>query len=153
MTVIAYKSGVIAADSRTTNGNGTVSLCEKLFRKRVSRREVIIGTAGDDYLGMVFVDWYRGILDTKFEQPPEILRDAHLEEDFHVMILERGKVYTANHLCRPIEVLEPFHAIGSAALGAMTCMYGGMSARRAVELTCLVDPTCSLPVKTMRMPK
>jgi hypothetical protein len=152
MTVIAYRAGIIAADSRTTSDNGTVTQCEKLYRKKVGKREIIIGTAGNDYLGMVFVDWYKGV-QTDFAQPPEILRDAHLDEDFEVVILERGHVYTANHLCRPIKVITPFHAIGCGALGAWTAMAGGASARRAVELTCMYDPYCAPPVVTMRMPK
>lgn len=156
MTVIAYRSGIIAADSRETiegeAGGISFQSCQKLFRKRIGRREVIIGTAGGSYLGMLFVDWYKG-LEFNAIQTPEALRDAHLEEDFEVMILERGKVYTANHICRPIEAVDRFVAIGCGRKGALTAMHAGASAKRAVELTCLVDPYCAPPVITMRMPK
>ena len=39
VTTIAYRSGIVAADSRETwssdEGGTSVALCEKLFRKRV----------------------------------------------------------------------------------------------------------------------
>ena len=151
MTTLAYRAGIIAADSFETYsgeaGGTSLGLCEKLFRKRVGRRDVVIGTAGGSYLGMVFVDWYG--TDAK---PPAVLVDAHLDEDFDVLILDRGKVFTANHLCRPVEVIEPFIAIGSGrkvALGALEC---GASARRAVEIAARRDPYTGGPIKTMAMP-
>ena len=152
VTTIAYRSGVIAADSRETwssdEGGTSVALCEKLFRKRVGKREVIIATSGGSYLGMVFVDWFGDIP----REPPSILRDAHLDEDFTVLVLDRGKVYTANHLCRLVEVIEPFIAIGSGRKAAMAAMHCGRSAREAVAIACKVDPYTAPPIKTMAMP-
>lgn len=151
MTTICYRANIIAADSRETWGSeagGTsVGNCEKLFRKRVGKRDVVIGTAGGSYLGMVFVDWYGSTA-----EPPPILRDAHLDEDFDVLILDRGKVYTANHLCRPILVVDPFIAIGSGRKAALAAMYCGRSAREAVSIACKVDPYSAPPIVTMTMP-
>lgn len=157
MTTIAYRAGIIAADSRETwsseAGGSSVANCEKLFRKRVGRngtkRDVVIGTAGHSYLGMVFVDWFDG---TNGRLPPEILRDAHLDEDFDVMVLDRGKIYTANHLCRLIEVIDPFIAIGSGRKAALAAMHCGRGAREAVAIACRIDPYSAPPIKTMAMP-
>ena len=151
MTTIAYRAGIIAADSRETwesdVGGVSVGSCEKLFRKRVGKRDVVIGTAGGSYLGMVFVDWYGSN-----GEVPVILRDAHLDEDFDVLILDRGKVYTANHLCRPIEVIDSFIAIGSGRKAALAAMHCGRSAREAVAVACKIDPFSALPITTMTMP-
>ena len=148
MTTIAYKAGIIAADSRETYctdaGGSTVSRCEKLFRKKVGRREVIIGTAGGTYAGMLFVDWYGSGKDR-----PAVLTDLDLEEDFDVLILEHGKVFTCNHLCRPVEVLDPFCAIGSGRKAALAAMHCGRSAREAVRIACLLDPYSAPPIVTM----
>lgn len=151
MTIITYRAGVIAADSRQgLGGDGTFDHCEKLFRKLLSKpkREVIIGTAGDAYLGMVFVDWYG----SSGAPPPFILTGADLEEDFEVLILDRGKVYTANHLCRPIRVTTPFCAIGSGCEAALAAMHAGADARAAAVIACKVNSTCGLPIVTMPMP-
>jgi ATP-dependent protease HslVU (ClpYQ) peptidase subunit len=152
VTTIAYRNHVIAADSRETvdsdAGGTTIGQCEKLFRKRVGKRDIVIGTAGGSYLGMVFVDWFDGTA----KEPPSILRDAHLDEDFDVLILDRGKVYTANHLCRPIEVVSPFTAIGSGRKAALAAMHCGRGAREAVAIACKVDPFSAPPIVTMTMP-
>lgn len=151
MTTIAYRNGIIAADSRETweseAGGTTYGPTEKLFRKRVGKRDVIIGTAGGSYLGMVFFDWYGTA-----GEPPSILRDAHLEEDFDVLILDRGKVLTANHLCRAIEVIAPFTAIGSGRKAALAAMHCGRTAKEAVAIACKVDPFSAPPIVTMTMP-
>lgn len=159
MTTIAYRAGVIAADSRETYqteaGGATVNTCEKLFRKRVGRDDYILGTAGGSYLGMIFVDWFPGI--KACQQPesggklPEILRDAHLEEDFDVLIVSRRGIYTVNHLCRPILCLDAFVAIGSGRKAALGAMHAGSTAKRAVEIACKVDPYSAPPVRTMRL--
>ena len=152
MTTIAYRANIIAADSRETwdsdAGGTSIGNCEKLFRKRVGKREVIIGTAGGSYLGMIFVDWFGDL----GKEPPTILRDAHLDEDFDVLVLDRGKVYTANHLCRLIEVIDPFIAIGSGRKAALAAMHCGRSAREAVAIACKVDPYTAPPIVTMTMP-
>ena len=152
MTTIAFKANTIAADSRETweseAGGASVGSCEKLFRKKVGRREVVIGTAGGSYLGMVFVDWF----DASGKEPPPILRDAHLDEDFSVLVLDRGKVYTANYLCRLVEVIDPFTAIGSGRKAALAAMYCGRSAREAVAVACKIDPYSAPPIVTMTMP-
>lgn len=157
MTTIAYRSGIIAADSRETweseAGGASYQRCEKLFRKKIGRRDVVIGTAGGSYLGMVFVDWYPGIAKVApgSGQPPEILRDAHLEEDFECVILEGEHVYTVNHLCRPVRCIEPFVAVGSGRKAAMAAMHMGANAKRAVEIACKIDPYSALPIVTMRL--
>lgn len=146
MTTIAYKAGLIAADSRETDGN-TVGVCEKLFRKRVGKRDVVIATAGGSYAGMLFFDWFGS-----GKEPPSILSTLNLEEDFDVLILDRGKVYTANHLCRPIEVITPFIAIGSGDMAALAAMHCGRGAREAVRIACKIDPYSAAPIVTMSMP-
>lgn len=151
MTTIAYKAGIIAADSRETYttdaGGSTVNRCEKLFRKKVGKRDVIIGTAGGSYASMIFVDWYGS-----GKPPPEVLLDLDLEEDFDVLILDHGKVFTCNHLCRPVEVIDPFCAVGSGRKAALAAMHCGRSAREAVRIACLIDPYSALPLTTMSVP-
>lgn len=155
MTTIAYRDGVLAADSRETweseAGGASYSNCEKLFRKVVGRREYLIGTAGGSYLGMVFVDWFKGI-GAGFDEPPSILRDAHLEEDFDVLIVARDGVYTANHLCRPVRSAgNRFVAIGSGRKAALAAMFMGASAAKAVAIACKVDPFSAPPIVAMRL--
>lgn len=151
MTTIAYRAGIIAADSRCTwdgdAGGTSIMRCTKLFRKRVGKRDVVLATAGAVYSAMTFVDWYGS-----GKEPPDCLTQMSTDEDFDVVILDRGKVYIVNHYCRPIEEEAPFFAVGSgrkAALGALHC---GRTAKGAVEIACLVDPYTAPPIVTMAMP-
>lgn len=151
MTTIAYKAGIIAADSRETcedeSAGVTTNRCEKLFRKRVGKRDVVIATAGDSYSGMLFVDWYG----TGKDAPASLLA-LDSDQDFDVLILDRGKVLVANHLCRSIEVIDPFCAIGSGRKAALAAMHCGRSAREAVRIACLLDPYSAPPIVTMSVP-
>jgi len=149
MTSIAYRDGVFAADSRETweseAGGTVIRTCQKLFRKRIGKRDVVIATAGGTYAGMIFVDWYGSS-----KPVPEILADLDTEEDFAVLVHDRGKLFHANHLCRLVEVQDPFTAVGSGYKAALAAMHCGRSAREAVRIACLLDPYSSLPIATMR---
>lgn len=154
MTTIAYRNGVMAADSQTstdTEGGGARYFkCVKLYRKFAGQpNEAILGTAGETFSGLVFVDWYG----TGKDAPENLI---HGDADFTVIVLTRvdGKhVLTEfDKWCRGDEIIEPFYAVGSGAKGALVAMHCGKSAQCAVEITCLVDTYSRLPVHTMKLP-
>jgi hypothetical protein len=159
MTTIAFRAKIFAADSCQTvssdAGGTSVEQCEKLFRFRTGgkRREVVVATAGGSELGMVFVDWLKRTGGAGAGDPPVILRDAHLEEDFTVLVWDRGRLYTANHLCRLIEVVMPygFTAIGCGRKAALGALMMGASAHRAVQVAAAFDPYTRAPIRTMRV--
>lgn len=134
MTTIAYRNGIVASDTAETGEDGTQVACEKLFRKRIGRRNIVIATAGSSYSGMVFVDWYGS-----GNEVPTQLSELDLAEDFEVFVFDHGKVYTANHLCRLVEVIEPYAAIGSGRCAALAAMDCGKSAREAVRIAAKRD--------------
>jgi ATP-dependent protease HslVU (ClpYQ) peptidase subunit len=135
VTTIAFRDGIIAADSRETWDDSSYNTCEKLFVKRVGRRDVVIGTAGGSFSGMVFVDWYGSGAPV-----PEMLATLDLEEDFCVLVIDRGDAYVANHLCRLVKTVDRFVAIGSGRQAALAAMHCGKSAKDAVEVAKKVDP-------------
>lgn len=153
MTTIAYRAGVIAADSRETisgeQGGDRFFHCEKLFRKNFTRgrkkHEAIIATAGETSPGMVFVDWYGS-----GKPAPDLFIEG--EADFTCLVLTTEGLREYDKYCRGIEVVHPeFYAVGSGSMAAMAAMYAGASARRAVEIACLVSPGSGPPVVTMRL--
>jgi len=152
MTTIAYKDGVVAADSRETwdseAGGASYHKCAKLFRKKLKNRDVVIATAGATYSGMVFVDWYGS--DTPAPDHLTMIEDS--DKDFDALILDSGKLYQVNHMCRPVEIVDGFIAIGSGRKSALAAMHCGKSAEEAVRIACLIDPYSAPPVYTARMP-
>lgn len=144
MTTIAYRDGVVAADSAETGVDGVIMRCDKLFRKKFGKRNIVIATAGDTYSGMVFVDWYGS-----GKPAPGTLTSLGADEDFEVLVFDRGEVWTCNHLCCLVEVIEPYVAIGSGRAHAVTAMDCGRSAKEAVRLACLRNSYSRLPISTM----
>ena len=141
MTTIAYRDGILAADSWATYsseaGGARRHVCTKLYRKTVGEgkktREVIIGTAGESAPACVFVDWFGS------GRPiPEVL--LQLGGDFACLVLTHDGLFEADVYCRLDRVQEEFFAIGSGAKAALAAMHCGKSAIEAVRIAARIDP-------------
>ena len=146
MTTIVVVGNVMAADSRvtvTTEDGGTrMFRCQKIYRKKVGRREVLIGTAGQAAPSMLFVEWLGS-----GRPRPDILVNG--DADFSCLVLYRdGSMFEYDAWCQPERILEPFYAIGSgakAALGALHAMQK-RDARKACAIACKIDPCSGPPI-------
>src|SRR5690242_20657946 len=155
MTTIAYKNGVIAADSRVTvesEGGGARNFdTKKLFRKTVQidgqPTDVILATAGESAPGSLFVEaWGTG---KSLAEIRELF--AYSEPDFTILVVSPKGLFEVDRWCVLEPVYEPFYAIGSGSKIAMGAMEAGASAQKAVEIACKRDPFTALPVVTMRL--
>lgn len=140
MTTVAYKDGTLAADSRATLTDGTMSNRTVKLWKIVSKVDpvkgrVILAIAGDLYGGLLFHDWLKA-----GNEPNLHGRGVEDGTDFDALILHRSGLYAANRLCRVEKITEPYWAIGSGRLAAMTAMYCGKKAPEAVKIAGLFDP-------------
>lgn len=149
MTTIAFREGIIAADSQYTYeseaGGNRKHPCPKLFRKTIKSGEsVIIATQGDGSAGLVFVDWYGS-----GKKPPVVI--SHNLPDFTCLVLRKGGLFEYDAYCRPYEITLPFYAIGSGANAALGAMHMGASAVQAVEIACQIDSYSMGPVVEMRL--
>lgn len=140
MTTIAYRDGILAADSRVTygeEGSARIHTCKKLFRKKVTQGkksfDVIIATAGESAPGMLFVDWYG----TGKPIPDTFL---HLGGDFLCLVLTPSGLFEFDVYCRGEEVNDDFYAIGSGAKAALGALWCGKSAVEAVRIASRIDP-------------
>ncbi len=153
MTTIATRGGVIAADSQTTvqtdEGGSRKFRCEKLYPvlDDKGRKVAIIGTAGESFSSLVFVDWYRA--GAKADAKPSELIDG--DADFTCVVLTRSGLYEYDKWCRGERILNRFYAVGSGAKAALGAMYMGANARQAVKIACKVDPYSAGPIVTMRL--
>jgi hypothetical protein len=141
MTTIAYRDGIIAADSRltyaTVGGGSRKHVCTKLYRKRITEGrktfDVIIATAGEASPSLIFVDWYGS-----GEPIPDMLKIQG--GDFTCLILRPDGLYEADVYCRPDKILDSFFAVGSGAKEALAAMHCGKSAMQAVGIAARIDP-------------
>jgi hypothetical protein len=140
MTIIAYKDGFLAAESRITlygekdKGTCCFDRSPKLFRKFAGTpRECIIGTAGESDPGNKFIAWYG---ERKSKKCPE-MKGAHL------LVLDSSGLWEWDGSDTPDQVLDDYYAVGCAtkiALGAL--FIPGVTAEQAVHACIAHDPYC-----------
>jgi hypothetical protein len=149
MTCIAYRDGIIAADSQETDGNNIKTPCQKLFRiAKGKNKGHILATQGASFSGMVFVDWYAGAR----EEMPSSDRDLIDSDDaFGILLLTPKGLFEVDKSCRPVPISTSFYAIGDGGPIAMGAMEMGASARRAVAAACKWNIHCSGPVAWMEL--
>jgi ATP-dependent protease HslVU (ClpYQ) peptidase subunit len=140
MTTIAYRDGVLAADSRLTVDYGSGArkhTTKKLFRKRITEGkksyDVIIATAGESSPGMVFLDWYGS-----GKPIPDMF--LHMGGDFTCLVLTPKGLYEYDVYCRGELIEEEFYAVGSGSMAALAAMHCGKSAVEAVRIASRIDP-------------
>jgi len=144
MTTVAYRGGIMAADSRVTYDSEAAGSrffrTEKLFRKGKD----IIGLAGESEPGLIFLDWYGSN-----KAPPDALVDGGA--DFTALVLTRKGLFEYGKYCRGERVLEPFYAIGSGCKAALGAMHMGADAARAIRIACKVDTYSGTPIVVMKL--
>ena len=136
MTTIAYRDGVLAADSRSEDSCTKVFCFPKIYK--VAGR--LVGMAGCVSKGQEFLEWLRA--------GGERLK---IDEDrmSAIALLEDGSVEVYEDTTFWLD-LPPgeFYAVGSGAAAALAAMHCGKSAAEAVEIACRVDPSSEGPVVT-----
>ena len=134
MTTVAYRDGVMAADSQADSG-GLLRIRQKLHRVG----EEIIGSSGNSMDIMAFVKWWRSGNDLM--ALPEFRsygRDSD-PPDFVALVLSAAGLELWNEYFEPLPILDEFFAIGSGAAAAIAAMHMGADAPKAVEIAALVD--------------
>lgn len=143
MSVIAFKHGVLAADSRAYGGNWQASPGQKTKihlladGSRVGITSAAIGTPER------FLAWLRAGAD-----PAKWTGDK--PECRALMVKPSGEVFLASdsvHFSGPIT--SDCYAIGSGCDFAMGAMLAGASSEEAVRIACRLDPHCGEPVMTL----
>lgn len=139
MTVIAVRSGEMAADSRFS-AEGLIFKGTKIFRKN----DALIGIAGDVEPAMIFVEWYG----SAGPAPPELL-SANAE--FSALVLSKAGLFEFDKWCKGLKVQGRFYAIGSGAAVALGALQMGADATVAARVACKFDSNCGLPIITMSL--
>lgn len=130
MSTIAFRRGIMAADSRGTSGDIIRGKVRKLYQLADGR---VVGIAGDVGYEPEFIAW----LDDGAK--PENRPDFSGASSFSALVgsTEGFVVYGRELRCQVIGA--DFYAIGSGNEIALGAMAMGASARRAVELACDFD--------------
>ena len=142
MTTIAFKDGIMAAESCQTHSYIDQVLCKKIF------------VVGNDLIGLAgtltdfpkFLNWYE-ISRKEDEKNP---RSIKIEiEDIHALVWRKGKLYFYDEQCIAIPMVGTTAAIGSGSAYAMGAMLSNSSAAEAVKIACKLDPCSNPPIYTL----
>jgi hypothetical protein len=139
MTTIAYRWGVLAADSRMMLG-GWKSPYDATKLHRLPDGTVC-GVVGEYSLGIAFVEWLQS---REVDGRPSLegASVVHLAKDGTITVHEGGGAF-------PIGKPD-FGAWGSGMPAALAAMHMGADARKAVEIAALLDDSTGGPVVFMK---
>jgi hypothetical protein len=143
MSVIVFKGGIMAADSRAYGGRGQASPGQKVKAHRLSDGTRIGMVSAIVGMPERFLAWYAQGADPKAwgDGNPD-LRALIVRPNGEVMLFEDGLQASGPIVCER-------YAIGSGAEFALGAMEMGATAERAVEVACLFEPHCGLPVTVL----
>lgn len=144
MTTIAYKAGIMAADTRAYAGfNSPLGTKRKI--RRLANGTLIGCSTNQVGLGEAILDWYEnGAKPEEGPRPPDEVKFTFLA------VLPDGSAfygYDSYFLSGPITA--DCFAIGSGEGVAHGAMRAGASAIRAVEIAAEIDVWSGLPVENI----
>lgn len=128
MTVIAYRNGVMAADTGGWRGDA----CLPWFRKVARGPDgTLYGGSGSVARLCAFLAW---VDDGCLEEMPLPVRESEGRSDFTILIaLPDGSLEILTHEGREILTGAPYAAIGSCAEVCLGAMYAGGDAETSVR--------------------
>jgi ATP-dependent HslUV protease subunit HslV len=142
MTIIAYRDGLLAADSLATAGHVITGQVQKLWRFDDGR---LLGGAGGAGDMRSFVAWALAGCEGHWE-----CKDK--ENGFSALVVgARGEVVIYDVEGRDYLIEAEFIARGAGAELAIGAMAMGARADQAVEVACRYSVWCGGPVQTERL--
>lgn len=152
MTALAYKDGIMAADTQVKAGNQLTGHTSKLIKTAYGS---LVGAAGLLDLAQLAMRMARDNtldiwLDGTMLRPLELYTKA--DDDIELIVVKPdGVVVHIDGRGLPIIYDAPWHAEGSACRFLMGAMAAGADAQTAVELACEWDVTCGGEVQTLKL--
>jgi len=150
MTTVAWRQGVVAFDSRLTQGGDIMT--EFLTKVRLSNVHPVVyagcGSAGQFHCAGILLDQMELL---PWDNPNWQPNDNFDMEDATIMIVtaQDQVYYIEGKYWFPVEA--PFCAMGSGGVAARAAMMAGASAEEAVAIACKLDTGSGLPVHTIHV--
>jgi ATP-dependent protease HslVU (ClpYQ) peptidase subunit len=131
VTTIAYRDGLLAADTATFIHEGNTRMPDRSKKiRRLSDGSLIAGSGIARQVGD-FAAWY----ETREGSKPDI------EHATIIRISKQGTITIYDGKADERDVTDcPFYACGSGAMAALAAMYMGARADQAVEIAMKIDP-------------
>lgn len=137
MTTIAYKDGIIAADTQLTIGDVKMVSADKI---NVLNNHTIFAAAGETPAIILAERFFRqDDWESKLDSRPDIPKEDKEDNPLDAILIYKGKAYLVDRTCLPEPLNHPFYAVGSGWKFAMAAMHSGLSAPDAVKFASELD--------------
>jgi len=139
VTTVAYKDGIIAADTQATYGSTPVLGASKIRRIRIGAEEWVVGISGEAWVceRLLVAMKYAASLDDWFWDPCPVDKDD-LPSCMAVRARD-GAIYTTSGGKSWSRLNSELWAIGSGCDYALGAMHAGASASDAVRIASALD--------------
>ncbi len=141
MTTIAYRDGIMAADSAAFADDTYGGSCVKVFRTKSGGLAAFCGS-------MIFSAAIQAWL-----QSGEGSKPAYGTDVTGILVEADGAIWVVNGDGDRAQLNAPYVASGSGRIAALGAMAAGASAERAVEIACELDAYTRGPVQMERLGK
>ena len=139
MTTIAYRDGIMAADTGCFNDGLYEGEVEKIWPLTDIG---ILGCCGEYGAILKVVEWLEN--GGKADGKPRLSRDS---EFAGLLVNQSNEVFHYQIGMRALRIDADFHAIGSGRKIAVGAMAAGASAEQAIEIACRYDRMSMEPVR------
>jgi ATP-dependent protease HslVU (ClpYQ) peptidase subunit len=146
MTTIACNRESMAADSRTSFGDGEFTVVDDKIERIGS---ALVGCAGSTPAIWRFLQWFRNQergIDLDSDKRPEFT-----EDEFHAVVLNASGIFWYANSTYPSKIKEPFFAMGSGSQAAKAAMLCGKSPADAVAIALKCDKNSGPPVRSFQL--
>ena len=140
MTTIAFRDGIVAADTGCYNDGLYEGEVEKIWPLIDIG---VLGCCGEYGAILKVVEWLRNGGET--DSKPRLSRDS---EFAGLLVNPSNEVFHYQISLRPLRINADFHAIGSGRKIAIGAMAAGASAEQAIKIACRYDHMSTEPVRT-----
>lgn len=148
MTTIAYKAGIMAADSQTTAQGGRRGQVQKVFKVK----GFLVGLAGCAPNAINLLEDFT--FHAKGNKPPRIMEikpATNNEWAFLLVVNPKGHVFKYENGGRAWRLYGKFHSIGCGSDYAVAAMEMGADAVKAVKVAAKYDINTGLPVRVKKL--
>jgi hypothetical protein len=137
VTTIAFKDGILAADSQVTMGNTKLISSDKIT---VLNKDTIIACSGDvNTIILVERFFSQPDWEDKIYAPPELPKNKDGEIEVDGILISKGRAFVFYESVIPEPLGHPFYAVGTGWKFAMAAMHLGMSAPDAIAFAAQFD--------------
>lgn len=143
MTVIAYRDGILAADSKIVEDDVNCGEVEKIVKCPDGS---LAGACGNYSYLCDFLEWAKMEDRDEYDPPKWIDRDC----DYGLLILPNGEAHCYYYKSHKVWV-NKFIAMGSGQSVALGAFYMGATAEQAVEAAIRYNNYCGGPILTLTL--